>query len=303
MTARGYKPRLATGSVAVGGTLGILIPPSLAMIIFGIATETSIAKLFIAGLIPGILLTVLLCGGIVLFSIVKPSYAPRAEGSINWSEKFRSVPGALPVLVLAVLILVAIYTGIVTLTETAALAAALAFVLGLAYRKLSLNSFPGILLRVVKTTGMLMLIVFGGMIFAYVLTTLNIPALISQFILGITSNRWLIMIAMCLTLLVLGCLFDAIAMIVITMPFFFPIAMDLGFHPLWFGVIVTIMCEVGLITPPVGLNLFVIKGIVPPDISFTDIIFGSLFFIPILLIAIAILLLFPDIALWLPKGV
>jgi C4-dicarboxylate transporter DctM subunit len=298
MIKRGYNKRLAVGSIAVGGTLGILIPPSITMIIYGVITEVSIGKLFIAGIIPGIILSLILCIAIALAVKVKPDLAPRSQ-AVSWAERVSSLKHVWAFIILALSIMGSIYAGIATPTESAAIGATLSLVIALLYRRLTIKSIHGALLKTVAMTAMIMFLVIGGNVFAFLLSTLTIPQYITESITALNVSRWSIMIMINFILLVMGCLLDPMAIMVIILPIIFPIVTQLGFDPVWFGIVVTINVEMGMITPPVGLNLFILKGAVP-GIDMKDIVGGSLPFLLLLLLGLIIIMLFPSLATWLP---
>jgi C4-dicarboxylate transporter DctM subunit len=298
MLKRGYNRYLAIGSIAAGGSLGILIPPSITMIIYGIITEVSIGKLFIAGIIPGILLAIILSSAVALAVKFKPALAPGIEG-VTWGRRLRSIGKVWAFVVLAISIIGSIYAGIATPTESAAIGATFAIVIALLYRKLTIRSLHGALLRTVGVTAMIMFLVIGGNVMAFLLSTLTIPQYVTETVINIDASRWVIMIIINLILLAMGCLLDPMAIMVISLPIIFPIITQLGFDPVWFGIIVTINVEMGMITPPVGLNLFILKGSVP-GITLKDIVGGSLPFLLLLLIGLILIMVFPALATWLP---
>lgn len=300
MLKKGYSKRLACGAVGAGGVLGILIPPSLAMVIYGIVTQTSITKLFIAGVVPGIMITALLVVYITFYGKLNPRQVPRSE-AVSWGEKYRALPRITPLLILALVVLGSLYTGITTVTEAAGLGVAGAFLLSIFSGQLTFHKFGRALVNTSRTTGMIFLIVFGGMLFAFLMTSLEIPQEVSKDIVTLSGNRWVILICINIILLVMGCFLDAIAIIVIAVPFLSPIIEGLGFDLIWFGVMITINVEIGLITPPVGLNLFILRGITPPDVGWKDIIMGSLPFTLMLMLGIFLIIVFPEMALWLPS--
>ncbi|MFH1488170.1 MAG: TRAP transporter large permease [Pseudomonadota bacterium] len=298
MIKRGYNRYLAVGCIAAGGTLGILIPPSITMIIYGIITEVSIGKLFIAGIIPGIILSLILCLAIALSVKVKPALAPRIEG-VSWSKRFSSLKRVWAFLVLAVSIVGSIYAGIATPTESAAIGATLSIIIALFYKRLTFKALHGALLRTVGVTSMIMFLVIGGNVMAFLLSTLTIPQYVTEAVMAMNASKWSIMIIVNLILLAMGCLLDPMAIMVISLPIIFPIVTHLGFDPVWFGIVVTINVEMGMITPPVGLNLFILKGSVP-GITMKDIVVGSLPFLILLMLGLIIIMLFPSLATWLP---
>jgi C4-dicarboxylate transporter DctM subunit len=296
MLKRNYSTRIAAGSVVSAGTLGILIPPSVAMIIYGIVTETSILQLFKAGIVPGIIVALMMSAAVLIFALIRPGDAPRGE-KVSWSERFRSLYQVLPTVLLIILVLGSMYSGIATVTEAAGVGATGALLITLVMRRLTWEKLKRALIRSAHTTCMMMYILFGGLVFAFVVGYLDVPAMIRDWMLTISTNPWVIVTLICLTFIVLGCFMDPIAMLVLLMPIYFPIVTSLGFHPVWFGIIVILLCEIGMITPPVGLNLFVMKGTIR-ELQLGDIIRGSLPFVCLLFIMIVLLMAFPQIALF-----
>jgi tripartite ATP-independent transporter DctM subunit len=220
---------------------------------------------------------------------------------VEWKERIRSLTTIIPIGGLIIVVLGSLYLGIATVEEAAAVGAVGAMAIATIYRRLNWNILKRALLNTTRVTGMVFFIVFGGMLFAYLVTSLQIPQHICKFITELSVNRWVIMGAINVLYLILGCLFEGIAMTVITMPFIFPIIVNLGFDPIWFGVILTINIEIGLLTPPVGMNLFVLRSITPKEVTWSDIIYGSLPFTLIDSMGIIILMIFPKIPLWLPS--
>ena len=298
MIKRGYNRKLAVGSIAAGGTLGILIPPSITMIIVGIITEMSIGKLFIAGIVPGLILSLIMCIATVIAVKVKPHLAPRIEG-VSWKKRFSSLKRVWPFLILAASILGTIYAGIATPTESASIGATLAIVIALFYRRLTMKALHRALTQTVGVTAMIMFLIIGGTVLAFLFSSLTIPHHVTELIVSLGASRWVIMIIINFILVVLGCILDPMGVMVISLPIIFPIITQLGFDPVWFGVIVTINVEIGMITPPVGLNLFVLKAAVP-DIHMRDIIGGSLPYVILLMLGLALIMVFPSLATWLP---
>lgn len=298
MIKRGYNRYLAIGSVAAGGTLGILIPPSITMVIYGVITEVSIGKLFIAGIIPGIILALILSLAIAIAVKIRPELAPRVEG-VTWKERISSLKRIWAFVVLALSIIGTIYTGIATPTEAAAIGATFAIIISLIYRRLTFKSIHGALVRTVAVTAMIMFLVFGGNTLAFLLSTLTIPQYITEKIVSLQLSPWTVMIIINIILIIMGCLLDPMAILVISLPILFPIITKLGFDPVWFGIIVTINVEIGMITPPVGLNLFILKGTIP-NVTMKDIVLGSLPFVLLLIIGLITIMLFPELATWLP---
>lgn len=300
MTKLGYNRRLALGATAAGGTLGILIPPSIALVLYGVVTETSIGDLFIAGIIPGIMIAFLLCLTVFIMVLFKPSLAPSTTEKVSFNIKFKSLFSILPILILALLVIGSIYTGVTTPTESGAFGAICALIIIMLMRQFSFKGLYNILNNTAKTTGMFFLIVIGGMFFSFILARLGIPQGMAQFILGLDLPGWMIIVVINILLFVLGMFLDPMSVLIITVPMFFPTVTGLGYDPVWFGIMVTINAELGAITPPVGLNLFVLKSVVP-DVKMSELIIGSLIFVVPLTIGLILVVLFPEIALFLPS--
>lgn len=296
----GYNQRLALGATAAGGTLGILIPPSIALILYGIITETSIGDLFIAGIIPGLMIALLLCLTIFLMVLKNPELAPVVEEKVKMKEKVNGLIHVLPIILLAIVVIGSIYLGMATPTESAAIGVIGALIIVLVMRQLSLKKFSTVLSNTVKTTGMFFLLVIGGMFSSFILTRLRVPQGMAEFILSLEIPGWAVIVIINVLLLILGMFLDPMSILVIVVPLFFPTVVGLGFDPIWFGILVTINMEIGAITPPVGFNLFVLKSVVP-DVSMSDVVRGSLWFVVPLIVSLMIIGLFPDIALFLPS--
>jgi C4-dicarboxylate transporter, DctM subunit len=300
MLKRGYDKRLTVGCVAAGGTLGILIPPSIAFIIYGIITETSIGALFMAGILPGILLSALLSVYIMVLCMLRPHMAP-GIGQVTWKGRWRSLKRVLPVSVLSIVVLGSIYTGIATPTESAALGATAAIIIAFIQGGLNWRILKEALLSTIRVTTMVMFLIFGGVAFAFVLAAVGIPMWFSEAILSLDVSPWMIIVLINVIYFILGCLMDPLGIMIITLPILFPAVVGLGFDPIWFGVVVTINTEIGMITPPVGFNLFVLKSVVPPEVKLSDIVMGSLPFVVVLCIGLALIMCFPAISTWLPS--
>lgn len=293
MLKRNYSTRLSAGCVVTGGTLGFLIPPSMSLIVYGLITEVSIAKLFLAGVIPGIIVAILLSLVIIGYARVKPENAPKGDW-VPLKEKYLALIKALPVVMLALFIIVSLYTGIATPTESAAVGVMASIIISLVMGRLTLNKLIESLIKSAKTTSMVLMLVFGGMTFAFVVGYLGIPEKIVENIIDLNLSRWMVFILLIFILIVLGCFIETIGMMLVTLPFMFPIINQLGFDPVWFGIIVTLTAEIGLISPPIGMNLFVLKATVP-DLQLTQIIAGSVPFILVLFVAIALFSIFPQL--------
>jgi C4-dicarboxylate transporter DctM subunit len=300
MLRRGYRTSLALGATAAGGTLGILIPPSIAMIIYGVITDTSIGHLFMAGIVPGLLLALLLSATIVLMVLRNPSWAPPITDEPAPGEKWRALGAVLPVLILAALVIGSIYSGAATPTEAGAVGAAGALAIAIGMRRLNLRILTQSLQRTVRTTAMFLLLLTGGLFSSYLLARLGIPQAMSDLLTSLPLPAWAIMVLINVTLLILGMFMDPGSIVVIVVPIFIKTIIALGYDPVWFGVIVTIQSEIAAITPPVGFNLFVLKSVVP-GVELRDVARGSVIFVVPMLLAIVILTAFPQIALFVPQ--
>lgn len=296
MLKRGYDRKLVVGSVAAGGTLGILIPPSIPMILYGTITDESVGKLFMSGVVPGALLTVLFICYIVFASWDKPR-EPRS----SHAEKMKSLRENIWGLFLPVIIIGGIYTGIFTPTEAAAVGTVYALAITFfVYRSVTIQDMPAILRATIKTSCMIFSIMIGAMLFGYILTILQVPQALMRLVTECDLNRWIVMLGINIMLLILGCVLETVSIILITLPMLYPIIKALGFDPIWFNVVLLINMELALITPPVGMNLFVIKGI-SEDSSIQDIIAGAAPFAAIMVFEILLLCFVPEIATWLPS--
>jgi len=300
MIRRGYDKSLALGTTAAGGTLGILIPPSVPMILYGVITDTSIGDLFIAGILPGIMMALLFSATVILKVIIRPELAPPLRERTPWPVKWRALGSIAPVLALSILVIGSIYAGVATPTEAGAVGAAGAIVLAALMRYLSWTVLQRMFANTVKTTAMFLLLLTGGLFSSFVLTRLGIPQQMSTFLTSLNVAPWVIIILINALLLVLGMFLDPTSVLVIIVPIFFKAVVALGYNPVWFGVIVTIQIEIAAITPPVGFNLFVLRSVVP-GVELTNVVRGALIFVFPLLLGIAILMIFPQIALFLPS--
>ena len=300
MVRRGYDRRLAFGVTAAGGTLGILIPPSIAMILYGVITETSIGDLFIAGLLPGVMIATLLSATVILLVLLRPQLAPMVEEQASWTDRLLSLRVVVPVLGLAFLVLGSIYFGVATPTEAGAVGAAGALVIALVYRRLDRETVGKIFGNTVRTTAMFLLLLIGGLFSAFMLTRLGVPQGMATQLIALDLPPWLIVVLINLLLMVLGMFMDPMSVLVIIVPVFFPAILAMGYDPVWFGVLVTINIEIAAISPPVGFNLFVLKSVVR-DAELSEVIRGSLIFIVPLASGILLLIIFPQIALYLPN--
>lgn len=294
-----YNQSLSTGCVAAGGTLGILIPPSIGFIIYGIVTEQSIGKLFMAGILPGILLAGLFMAAIYIQCRIRPEIGPEGERK-PWSEKITSLYSTWPMISLFILVMGGIYYGIFTPTEAAGIGAFGAFIIALLKRKLSMESFIDSMAATGNMTAMIFLIIIGANIFSSFLALTGIPMIMADAIVDLALPKLVVLLAMIVVFVLLGCVMDCFAIMILMVPILYPIILSLQFDPIWFGVIMVIVLEVGLITPPVGLNVFVIKG-AAPDVALTTIFRGVWPFILAAVVCIALIITFPSIALYIPS--
>ncbi|MEW6334029.1 MAG: TRAP transporter large permease [Thermodesulfobacteriota bacterium] len=316
MRKRGYPDSLATGCIVAGGTLGILIPPSVTMIIYGIATQTSIGKLFLAGVIPGILITIMMCIWVVIYSqwarlkrsraVDRPS---AAEGigneffedvTFTWKEKVSAISRVAPFIFLIVIIMGSLYGGWATPSEAAGVGSVAALLLVMVIYRIGLTDYRKVLHMTIKESTMILMIIAASFLFGAVMTKLYITQSIINAIVDAGLSKWSLMIMINIFMLVLGCFMPPVAIILILAPILYPVLVKYGFDPIWFGVIMTINMEVGLITPPVGLNLYVIQGIAP-DVPLSRVLVGSVPFVLILFLGIVICSIWPELTLWLPN--
>lgn len=300
MRQRGYPDGLASGAIAAGGTLGILIPPSITMIVYGIATETSIGRLFIAGLLPGLMLTALFMAW-SLFAAHRGGYNFRdAAAGFSLAQKLEVLPRVLPFLAIIAGVLFVLYGGVATPSEAAGVGALLCLVLvAIIYRIWQPERIWRIISDSMRESVMILMIIAASALFAYMMSYLFVTQSVAQSITEMEVNRWVLLAIINLFLLVAGFFLPPVAVILMTAPILLPIIEQAGFDPYWFAVVMTINMEIGLITPPVGLNLYVINGIAP-EIRLTTILRGALPFMLCMVVGIVLLCLFPEIATWLP---
>lgn len=297
-TKRGYDKGLVIGSLSAAGTLGILIPPSLAMIVYGSWMECSVAQLFMGGVVPGVLLAVLFSVYIAVRCTIQPHLTPRAGST--WSEKLHSLNDIWPGLLIITFIMLSIYLGIMTPTETAAVASAAALLIAFVLKKLSFAIVRECAMNTVRTTAMLMLIVVGSKLFVMALIYLKMTTMLPAMIASMNLSPTMVLVAIYVIYLVLGCFFDGLSLTLVTLPFVQPIIISMGIDPIWFGIVMVVLIEVGLITPPVGMNLYVVMGI-SEGTTLGMMTRAVLPFLLILLGGVLLLNLFPELALWLPS--
>ncbi|MCA0962930.1 TRAP transporter large permease [Salipiger bermudensis] len=293
-----YSPRLSTGVVAAGGTLGILIPPSTGFVIYAILTEQSIGRLFMAGVLPGILLLTLFLLTVLLLCALKPSLGPKGPAT-TLSEKGRAFLGAIPILVVILLTIGGIYTGVFSPTEAAGVGAALVIVIGAVSRTLDLRSFWQAARSSVVTTASVMLILMAAHLINPFIALSHLPAEVSRMLVAFDLGAYGTLILILAIYLVLGCFLEGLAMLVLTLPIFMPVILSLGIDPIWFGVLVVLTLEMGLISPPVGINVFIVKS-VARDVPLSEIFWGVIPFWFAMLVTLALLVALPQLSLWLP---
>jgi tripartite ATP-independent transporter DctM subunit len=294
-----YDPALATGVVAAGGSLGILIPPSTIFIIYGIMTEQSIGELFIAGVIPGILLSLFFVISILIWTRFNPEIGPRAPRS-TWEEKIKSLSGIIETLILFVLVMGGLFAGFFTPTEAAGVGAAGTIVIALAGRRLTWQGFVRALYDTTRISCMIFVVVAGATVFGHFLAVTQIPANIGSFVAGLQFHPMIIMGFIIVIYLFLGCLMDSLAMIMLTIPIIYPVVLAMGYDPIWFGVVIVVIAEMGVITPPVGINAYVVAG-VARDVPLHLIFRGALHMLYAMIALAVLLLVFPKLATFLPQ--
>ena len=294
-----YDDSLATGCVAAAGSLGILIPPSTIFIIYGIMTEQSIGKLFVAGVFPGLILASLFIITVLLICWRNPSLAP-VGASTSWKEKMDVIAGIVETLVLFVFVIAGLFLGWFSPTQAGGAGAAGALIIGLARRQLDWQGFLNAIKEALRITCMVMVIVAGAMVFGHFMAVTKIPLILSDWVVSLSLPPAAIMGVIVLIYLIGGCFMDALALITLTIPIFYPAVLALGFNPIWFGVIIVLITEMGVITPPVGVNVYVIKGIAE-DVPLETIFKGIFPFLAALIIMIGILMVFPQVATFLPS--
>ncbi len=294
-----YSPRLAAGCVAAGGTLAFLIPPSIGFIVYGMLTEQSIGKLLVAGLLPGLLLAGFYVITVLLMVKLKPSLAPISPEPVSFMEKLKALKGVAGALSLFLVVIGGIYLGVFTPTEAAGVGATMMFLVVLVMGRMNYKMLVASLMDSMRISAMVLFLVAGANVFSYFLALSTIPTQVAAWAAELTISRYVILAVVISIYLFLGCLLDAISMMVLTMPVIFPVMTTLNFHPIWFGVVSVLMMEAGLITPPMGLNVFTVAGVMP-DVRLEEIFKGSLPFLGAIILVCLVLTIFPQIALVLP---
>src|SRR5579863_196992 len=299
MRAFRYPQSFSTGVIAAGGTLGAMFPPSTVLAVYGLITEQDIGKLFIAGILPGVLAVSMYIATVAAIGTLRPGFLPAGERA-GTAERVKAIRGIWAPLLLFVFVIGGLYGGLFTPTEAGGMGAAGALIVGVARGKLTRPEIRRSLLQAVRTAAAVLTVLIGALLFGYFLTVTQTPQKVTEFLTGLGFGRYGVLALIMVMYIVLGCLMDSLAMIILTIPIIFPVITQLGFDPIWFGVIIVMTVELGLIHPPVGMNVFVIKSVIQ-DVTFSTIFAGVLPFIVTDLVRLVILIAFPILALWLPS--
>ena len=298
MRRHGYSEELGAGAIGVGATLDILIPPSIAMVIYGIATQTSIGKLLIAGVLPGILVGVFLCAMIYLWVVIAPQHAPatfRTPSAERWASLWRVWPSLLLILI----VLALLYTGVATPTEVGALGALFAAIIGAAFGRLTAAGTVDALRSTIRTSAMIFLILIGATIFGYYMTLSRIPQTVVTIVTDMNLNRWIVIIGIVVVYFVISMFMDEIPLLLLTLQLTFPLITSLGFDPIWFGVLSMLMVAMGLVFPPVGLLAFIVSA--TAGVELMKVYKGTSILMMSIVLTTVLVMVFPQIALWLPQ--
>ncbi|MCR8725887.1 TRAP transporter large permease [Frigidibacter sp. ROC022] len=299
MERNGYNRKLFLGTLASGGTLGILIPPSINIIIYGALTDTSIPELYLAGIVPGLVLAALFSATVILACLIRPEFGGRRL-RFSWSDRLRSLPDLLPPAFIFLVVIGSIYAGFATPTESAALGVVCSLILAMARRKLTLRILAESIEGSMQTSSMIMLIVVAAFFLNLVLATIGLPQAVSDFVTGLEYPPAISLLMIVGLYLVLGLFLETLTLMITTIPIIAPVVFSLGYDPVWFGIILMLLIETALITPPVGLNLYVIQGVRRTG-NVDDVILGALPFVAALIAMVLLLMLFPGLALDLPS--
>ena len=301
MTRFGYDVRLSAGCIAAAGTLAALIPPSILMVVYGVITEQSIGKLLIAGIVPGVLTALIYCSGIYVIARWRPALAPLANIKITWAERWRSLYGVSGIAVLFVLVVGGIYGGYFSATYAGAVGAFGAFIIALVKRRLGFGSLVEVLKEAAVTTSVIFIIVVGGILFARFLTYSGLVTMVSTALLGFGTSKYTYLLGFVVLFTILGCFIEPIAIMVMTLPIMFPVMRAAGFDPIWLGVVSVKLAEIGVLTPPVGLNVFVVKSSSPVPVTLGQAFAGVTPFIALDFLSLGLYVAFPEMLLWLPN--
>jgi tripartite ATP-independent transporter DctM subunit len=298
MLSRGYSRSLASGTIAAGGTLGIIIPPSVVLILYGVLTENSILALFVASVVPGLIAVALYVVAVMVRVRLEPSAAPTSP-PVPWSQRLRTMRESWAVVTLALVVGLGIYSGVFTVTEGASLGATFALLLALVRRRLDLAAFLTAMRETAKGTGLVFVMIIGASIFGYFVSLSGMPGRVVDAIEALGWPPLAVLSLLMVLYLIGGALFDEIALMILTLPFVYPLIESMGYDPIWWGIINVVVIELGMIIPPLGINVFVLQGIAR-DIPLATIYRGVTPFIVADLVRLAVLILFPPLALWLP---
>ena len=296
----GYSAPISAGVIAVAGTLAIMIPPSIPLVVYGIVTETSIGKLLIAGIVPGLMTMVIYSIGIIFWGRVKPGTIPNGQRH-SWKEKFQTLPKIWVFLVIVAVIFFCLYGGVATPSEVASIGATVTLLMLVITKQMGLQGILRAARRTMKATAMIFFIIIGAMIFGYYLTASQLAHNLIIYIGGLGLPNWGVMALIVIIYLILGCLMDQMAILLITLPITFPLVMSLGYNPIWYGIIIVKLAEIGLITPPVGMNCYVVSG--ATGVPLQDVFKGSMMMLAFEFITIGLLLAFPILSTWLPSTI
>ena len=299
MQQRRYNERLFLGTLAAGGTLGILIPPSINMIIYGLLTDTSVPQLYLAGFLPGLVLALLFMGMVIVACMLRRERGG-VRDPVDWGQRLRVLPDLIPPLLLFIVVIGSIYAGLATPTEAASLGVTASLVLAAVNRSLGIGMLRVALEGTMRTTAMIMLIIVAAVFLNFVLAAIGLTGALSGFLEGLGLGAFGTLMVIILFYIVLGCFMETLSMLITTTPLIAPIVFGLGYDPVWFGILLMVLLETALVTPPIGVNLYVVQGVRRRG-SINDVIFGSLPFVATMFLMVALLVAFPEIALWLPS--
>lgn len=296
---RGYNEPLFLGTLAAGGTLGILIPPSINLIIYGLLTDTSVPQLYLAGFLPGLILSILFMLTVIIGVMFRPAWGG-SKVPTSWDRRWRSLPHLLPPLGIFVVVVGSIYAGLATPTEAASVGVIASLILAASFGALNLDMLKQVMEGTLKTTAMVMLIIFAALFLNFVMGLVGMTAQLLAFIEGLGLTPMQTLWVVILFYIIVGCFMETLSMLITTTPLIAPILISMGFDPVWLGILITLLLETALITPPVGVNLYIVHGIRKTG-SMNDVIFGASPFVVTMFVMIGILVLFPDLALFLPE--
>lgn len=291
-----YSPILTSGSIAAGSTLGVVIPPSVVLVVYGIYTGQSIGKLFFGSFIPGVILAAIMAIIVYIMCIAHPEWGPKGPGHTLY-EKIRSIPDAIDMVLMFGIIMYSLYAGLFTPSEAGAAGSVVAIIISLLRRKLTWKGFLGAVIDTLRITCMIFMLVAGAVLFGRFLAVTRLPYVAAEWVAGLPVPHWMIFWAMVIIYIIGGCVMDALAFLLITVPIFFPVAQQMGYDPIWFGVAITLVTTMGAITPPVGISAYIVSGMAK-DIPLSTVFKGVLWFIPSYVITIALIEIFPQLVMF-----